>query len=69
MLIIPHLKGEKLNYSEWCSINSYKGWLLHCNSYRLSQKYIAPIQTYSDDFYMKNICKKGYDNSDKLREG
>lgn len=34
------LKGQELNYSEWCSINSYKGWLLYCDSYRLQEKYI-----------------------------
>lgn len=24
--------GQEMNYSEWCSINSYKGWLKHCDS-------------------------------------
>ena len=32
--------GNEINYSEWCSINSYKGWLIHCDSYRLHKKYI-----------------------------
>lgn len=30
-------------YSEWCSFNSYKGWLGNCDSYRLSKKYIEPL--------------------------
>lgn len=53
------LEGKELNYSEWCSINSYKGWLIHCDSYRLSEKYIKPIQAYADDYYLQNIYKKG----------
>lgn len=36
-------EGKLINYSEWCSANSYIGWLCWCDSYRLYQKYIAPI--------------------------
>lgn len=50
--------GHEMSYSEWCSINSYKGWLIHCNSYRLKAKYIDPIQSYSDEYYIKNIKRK-----------
>lgn len=46
---------EKLTYSDWCSGNSYKGWLVWCNSYRLSKKYIAPIQRYLDNYYIAEI--------------
>ncbi len=53
------IEGKQLNYSEWCSINSYKGWLIHCNSYRLSEKYIKPIQQFAYDYYLQNIYKKG----------
>lgn len=37
-------KGKLLNFSEQCSINSYKGWIMHCNSFRLANKYIYPLQ-------------------------
>lgn len=47
--------GIQMTYSDWCSINSYKGWLIHCNSYRLLQKYIVPIQKYADDYYQQKI--------------
>lgn len=50
--------GGKLTYSEWCSANSYKGWLKWCDSYRLSEKYIAPIQNYLDDYYLNEIKRK-----------
>lgn len=38
-------KDGQRNYSEWCSANSYKGWLVHCNSFRLSQEDIDSIQS------------------------
>lgn len=53
------MNDQELNYSEWCSINSYKGWLKWCDSYRLSQKYIKPIEQFAQDYYEKYIKKKG----------
>lgn len=50
--------GHEMSFSEWCSINSYKGWLIHCDSYRLKAKYIDPIQKYADDYYIRNIKRK-----------
>ena len=54
--------GQEMNYSEWCSINSYKGWLKHCDSCHLSDKYIVPIQPYADGYYKKHIQKGGKRN-------
>ena len=54
--------GRMMNYSEWCCINSYKGWMKHCNSFRLQQKYITPLIPYADNYYKTNILpftKKG----------
>ena len=53
------IQGLELTYSEWCSINSYKGWLIPCNSYRLSEKYVKPIQDFADQYYLENIYMKG----------
>lgn len=53
------LNGEELFYSEWCSINSYKGWLKHCDSYRLQEKYMKPLEKYAETFYLQNIKGKG----------
>ncbi|MFC4355296.1 RNA-directed DNA polymerase [Chryseomicrobium palamuruense] len=53
------LSGQELNYSEWCSINSYKGWLIHCDSFRLIQKYLEPLRTYAENYYLKYIYQKG----------
>lgn len=64
--------GQEMNYSEWCAINSYKGWLKHCDSYRLTEKYIVPIQQYADEYYIKHIKakkkKKGGKNHAAVRK-
>ena len=49
---------QRINYSEWCSANSYKGWLKWCNSYRLQQKYVEPIQPALDRYYDEIIKSK-----------
>lgn len=46
-------------YSEWCSFNSYKGWLRNCDSYRLSKKYIEPLIDYMQDYYEKEVKDHG----------
>jgi hypothetical protein len=46
-------------YSEWCSFNSYKGWLLNCDSYRLSMKYIEPLIGYMQDYYEREVKRDG----------
>lgn len=51
--------GKSINYSEWCSVNSYKGWLIHCDSYRLSQKYIKPLEFHAHQYYLENVKGKG----------
>lgn len=53
--------GNMMNYSEWCCINSYKGWLKWCDSFRLQQKYVVLLLPYADDYYTRNIKpnKKG----------
>ena len=42
-------------YSEWCSFNSYMGWLKHCDSYRLFQKYVQPNVEYMHNYYLKEV--------------
>lgn len=51
-------------YSEWCSFNSYVGWLQHCDSFRLYKKYVEPNVEYMHNYYLKEvkgnaeICKR-----------
>lgn len=51
--------GQLMNHSEWCSINSYKGWLHPCDSYRLRQKYMTPIEPDATRYYYEVVKKKG----------
>ena len=48
-------QGISPTYSEWCSFNSYKGWLKWCDSYRLFQKYVAPNVEYMHNYYLKEV--------------
>lgn len=45
--------GINLHY--WCAYNSYKGWIIPCNHYRLAKKYLEPLQKIMDSFYLTNI--------------
>jgi retron-type reverse transcriptase len=52
------IKGVNINFNEWCSANSYKGWLMWCDSYRLCEKYLTPIQEALDNYYNTKIKGK-----------
>lgn len=48
-------QGGKLTYSDYCSINSYKGWLEWCNGYNLHKKWIKPLEPYCEQYYREVI--------------
>lgn len=50
--------GKLINYSEWCSANSYNGWLKWCDSYRLREKYVTPVQPALDRYYNQVIKER-----------
>ncbi|MGL4452260.1 MAG: reverse transcriptase domain-containing protein [Sarcina sp.] len=49
-----------LDYSEWCSINSYKGWIKWGNCHNLKKEYIDSIKKELNKFYYNEVkkCKK-----------
>lgn len=55
---IKQNKGKRINYSEWCSANSYDGWLKWCNSFRLRMKYLHPIKPSLNQYYCQVILMK-----------
>ena len=55
MIRIKCENGGRLTNSECCSINSYKGWVMWCNGYNLTEKYITPLQPYCDKYYKEVI--------------
>ena len=51
-------RHKLLNYSEWCSINSYIGWIQYCDHYRLYEKYIIDLIPSLCRFYYFVITNK-----------
>ena len=51
--------GGRISFPEWCSFNSYKGWLKYCDSHRLYHKYMAPLEEPMREYYEDNIKKGG----------
>lgn len=49
------IKSTVIIHSQWCSINSYKGILKWCDSIKLYDKYMKPLDLYCDKFYKTNI--------------
>lgn len=52
-------RGQMMNRSEWCSINSYRGLLKYCDSWRLRKKYFVPLKAHARRYYKMVIRKKG----------
>lgn len=50
--------GDLINYSEWCSANSYNGWLDMCDGHRLWEKYLLPIIPAMVRYYSEVIVKR-----------
>ena len=60
--------GKEMSYSDYCCINSYKGWLKYCNSHRLYDKYFKPLEKPVEEYYinhLKNGGKKANEGSKK----
>ncbi len=55
-------RGKELNYTDYCAVQSYKGWLKWCNSYRLQQKYLEPLQSAIDSYYETKLKKGAKDD-------
>ncbi len=51
-------KGLQMTYKDWCSANSYKGWLFWCNSFRLQEKYLKPLLPHLEFYYQNTIKRK-----------
>lgn len=51
-------KGISITYRDWCAFNSYNGWLMWCDSFRLSLKYCVPLQPTIDEYYASKIKRK-----------
>ncbi len=50
--------GMPMNQNDFCSVNSYMGWLGACDSYRLFQKYIKPLKKGLEVYYTTVILNR-----------
>lgn len=57
-LKVKQNRHQLWKYKERCSINSYAWWLIHCDSWRLYEKYIDPILPSIINYYMIVINSK-----------
>lgn len=62
----PQQCGVKVRFSAYKKDEGLKGWLKYCDNYRLSEKYILPIQPYADRYYENHIKKKGGKNNETV---
>ena len=62
---ISNVRKRKWREKDWCMINSYAGWLCHCNSWRLYEKYIEPMISRVVEYYRKFINKKKADKFER----
>lgn len=60
--------GFELTYHEYCSINSYAGWLKPCDSYGLETKYIEPLMPYVEDYYHKYLKNQEKEEKAKMKQ-
>lgn len=44
-----------MSQNQWCAINSYGGWLIWCNGYRLKTKYLKPLEEHCQKYYKEVI--------------
>ena len=47
--------GQEINFSEYCAVNSYEGWLKSCNHFRLRRKYVEPLETAVETYYQDHL--------------
>ncbi|NCU30395.1 reverse transcriptase [Candidatus Saccharibacteria bacterium] len=48
-------RGGNINFNEYCSFNSYKGWLKYCDTHRLYLKYMAPLEDPMHNYYLNHV--------------
>lgn len=51
--------GQDLTLNDYGAVNSYGGWLKHCDSYRLQVKYVFPILPATSEYHKKYLKKGG----------
>lgn len=48
-------RHDSLTYSDWCSINSYDGWIRHCDGFNLRNKHVEPLRHHATKYYEEKV--------------
>jgi hypothetical protein len=56
------IRNVPANKTDWSKVNSYHGWLVWCDGYRLKEKYVKPVEQFVEIYYIKFI-KGGLKNA------
>lgn len=51
--------GGIFTYKDYCTINSYKGWLKWCDCYNLYVRWVKPLEVYHKKYYEEVIKVEG----------
>lgn len=49
------VSGQPFTYTDYCCINSYKGWVKWCDGYNLYTRWIKPLEPYAQQYYERQI--------------
>nr|DAU31680.1 MAG TPA: hypothetical protein [Caudoviricetes sp.] len=60
-------EGKLISYAEWCSANSYNGWLEMCDGWRLKQIYLAPVVPSLMRYYAEVVVADRPDKAARIR--
>ena len=60
--------GEALTYHDYCSVNSYLGWMKPCDCHRLKHKYVDPIMPEINQYYYTYLCNKEKEDKRQMKQ-
>lgn len=60
--------GEALTYHDYCSVNSYLGWMKPCDCHRLKHKYVDPIMPEINKYYYTYLCNHEKEDKRQMKQ-
>lgn len=60
--------GEALTYHDYCSVNSYLGWMKPCDCHRLKHKYVDPIMPEVNQYYYTYLCNQEKEDKRQMKQ-
>ena len=61
-------RGEEISYHDYCSVNSYLGWMKPCDCHRLKSKYVEPLMPYVNMYYFTHLCNEEKEEKRKMKQ-